>query len=127
LSVYVFDHTALLALGTGHHGLSRLVAAAHAEAEHYLYAPSLCVAAAVAKDPGIADHLGALPAIVVIEMSYSAACSVGELISSKVDWRYAQAVYAGRPTLDWPQGRPVVTTVPRRYASLGVRTITLRT
>jgi hypothetical protein len=52
---------------------------------------------------------------------------VGALIAARVDWRIAHAVNAGRPTIDWPQGRPVVTTQPRRYASLGVRTITLRT
>jgi hypothetical protein len=126
LSVYVFDHTALLALGGGHHGLSRLVAAAHADAEHHLYAPALCVAAAVAKDPGLGDHIGALPAIVVLELGYAAAASVGALIAARVDWRLAHAVYSGRPTLDWPQGRPVVTATPRRYGSLGVRTIALR-
>ncbi len=125
--MYVFDHTALLALGSGHHGLSRLVAAAHAEAEHHLYAPSLCVAAATARDPSLADHLGALPAIVVLELGYSAAASVGSLIGSRVDWRLAHAIYTARPTLDWPNGRPIVTAVPRRYASLGVRTIALRT
>jgi hypothetical protein len=126
LSVYVFDHTALLALGSGHHGLSRLVAAAHADAEHHLYAPALCVAAATAKDPGLADHIGALPAIVVLELGYPAAAAVGALITARVDWRLAHAVYSGRPTLDWPQGRPIVTATPRRYASLGVRTIALR-
>jgi hypothetical protein len=126
LSVYVFDHTALLALGEGHNGLTRLVAAAHADAEHHLYAPALCLSAAVAKLPSLADHIGALPAIVVIEMGYSFAASVGALIAAKVDWRLAQAVAVGRPTVDWPQGRPIVTALPRRYATLDVQTITLR-
>jgi hypothetical protein len=46
-------------------------------------------------------------------------------IAAGVDWRSAHAIDAGRPTADWPTGRPVVTTTPEDYTGWGVKTITI--
>jgi hypothetical protein len=125
LIAVVFDHTALLMLGAGNRLLSGLVAQAHVQPGRYVYAPALCVVAAVAARPGLADHLGVLPAVQVIELDYPAAADVGGFIAAGVDWRSAQAIDAGRPTADWPTGRPVVTTTPEVYTGWGVKTITI--
>ncbi len=88
LVAVVFDHTALLSL------------------------------AAVAQRPGLADHIGVLPAIQVVELDYPAAAGM--------DWRRAQAVDTGRPSAEWPNGRPVITTTPEPYSGWGVEIITAR-
>ncbi|HSV67217.1 MAG TPA: hypothetical protein VLJ59_15070 [Mycobacteriales bacterium] len=123
MSGYVFDHTALLALGAGNRQLSRLVDAAHQLGDRHLYAPAMCLAAAVADRPGLADHLGALPALEVVDLGYAEAVTVGACIAVGVDWRAAQAIGTGRPTADWPTGRPVVTAVPESYAGWGVEVV----
>jgi hypothetical protein len=120
---YVLDHTALVALGSGHRMLSRLVHAAHREADRHLQVPALCLAAAVAERAALADHVGSLPAVDVVELAYSAAAMVGRLVAGGVDWRTAHAVHVARPDAEWPNGRPVVTLQPRAYAGHGVRTI----
>jgi hypothetical protein len=113
----VFDHTALLALGAGNQSLSRVVSQAHLQHGWYVYAPAMCLAAAVAERPALADHVGMLPAVEVVELGYAGAATVGRLVASGVDWRAAQAIDAARPTVDWPTGRPVVTTMPQAYTA----------
>lgn len=125
LVAVVFDHTALLTLGAGNRLVSGLVAQAHAQPGCYVYAPALCLVAAVAARPGLANHIGVLPAVRVIELDYPAAADVGGFIAAGVDWRSAQAIDAGRPTADWPAGRPVLTTTPEIYTGWGVDAITI--
>ena len=77
LVAVVFDHTALLALGAGSRMLSGLVSQAHLRPGRYIFAPALCLAAAIAQRPGLADHIGVLPAMQVIDLDYPAADAVG--------------------------------------------------
>jgi hypothetical protein len=120
---YLFDHTALLALGAGNHNLSKLVDRAHRHQEGHLYVPALCLIAAEAERAGVADHVGALPAIEIIELGFGVAGAVGRLVADEVDWRFAHAVNAGRPSVEWPTGRTVLTRVPETYKPWGVATI----
>jgi hypothetical protein len=115
----VFDHTALLALGSGSRLASRLVVAAHGQTGRHVYAPALCLAAAVAQRPALADHVGGLPALEVLDLGYAAASSVGHLISSGTPWQDAHAVDAARPSAEWPTGLPVATTTPENYRAQG--------
>jgi hypothetical protein len=126
VNVFVLDHTALAALGAGHRYLSRVIRAVHDEPDWHVYVPALCLAAAEAGRQGLADHVGALPAIEVVELGYAAASAVGRLVASGVDWRLAQAVHTGRPTIDWPTGRPIVTAEPKSYSTWGVDAIALQ-
>lgn len=105
----VLDHAALLALGAGHQRVSALVAAAHREPDRYVFAPALCLAAAVSRRSGLANHLGVL----------------GSLIAEGLPWEAAHAVDAGRPCAEWPTGRPVVTDSPDLYRGLGVDVVSL--
>lgn len=124
LVAVVFDHTALLALGAGSRMLSGLVSQAHAHPGRYIFTPALCLTAAIAQRPGLADHIGVLPAMQVIDLDYPAAAAVGGFIAAGMDWQAAQAIDAGRPTAEWPGGRPVITTMPEPYSSWGVEIIT---
>jgi hypothetical protein len=71
-----------------------------------------------------ADRIGALPRAEVVELGF-AASTVGKLVAGGVDWRFAHAVVTGRPAIDWPDGRPVVTAAPQAYMDLGVATVAL--
>lgn len=124
LVAVVFDHTALLALGAGSRMISGLVSQAHLSPNRYIFAPALCLTAAIAQRPGLADHIGALPAIQVIDLDYPAAAAVGSFIAAGMDWRGSQAIDAGRPTPEWPGGRPVVTTTPQPYTDWSIEIIT---
>ncbi len=66
----VLDHTALVALGAGHQRVSALVAAAHREHDRYVFAPALCLAAAIAQQSGLANHLGVLPVVEIVDLDY---------------------------------------------------------
>ncbi len=124
LVAVVFDHTALLALAAGSRMLSGLVSQAHLRPNRFIFAPALCLTAAIAQRPGLADHVGALPAMQVIDLDYPVAAAVGSFIAAGIDWRSAQAIDAGRPTAEWPGGRPVITTTPQPYADWGIEIIT---
>jgi phosphoglycolate phosphatase-like HAD superfamily hydrolase len=68
--------------------------------------------------------IGVLPAMQVIDLDYPAAAAVGGFIAAGMDWRAAQAIDAGRPSAEWPRGRPVITTTPAPYAEWGIEIIT---
>jgi len=121
----VFDHTALLALGSGSQLASGLVVAAHGQAGRHVYAPALCLVAAVAQRPALADHIGALPAIEVVDLGYGAASSVGRMVAGGLAWQDAQAIDAALPGAEWPSGLPIVTTLPDVYRPYGIATIPL--
>lgn len=121
----VFDHTALLALGAGHRMLSGLVAQAHDDTGRYVYVPAMCLAAAVAFRPALANHVGMLPAMRVIDLDYPAAATVGSFIAASVGWRAAHAIDAARPTAEWPTGRSLLTTTPQPYSGWGIDLITV--
>lgn len=61
----VFDHTALLALSAGSRMFSGLVCQAERRPGRYIFARALWLAAAIAQRPGLADHIGMLPAMQV--------------------------------------------------------------
>jgi hypothetical protein len=105
-----------MALGAGNQLMSRLVVAAHRTPGRYVYAPAMCVAAAVAGRPRLGDHIGSLLAIQVVDLGFDAARTAGVLIADGADWRHAHAVAAARPSAVWPKGLPVVTAVPQEYA-----------
>lgn len=98
---------------------------AHLQPSRYVYAPALCLTTAVAQRPGLADHIGVLPAIRVVDLDYVAAAVVGSFIATGVDWRAAHAIHAGRPTPDWPTGRPVLTVTPEVYTGWGIDVVSV--
>ncbi|MGH3933964.1 MAG: hypothetical protein ACRDS1_03095 [Pseudonocardiaceae bacterium] len=95
--------------------MSRMIASSHREPGRYIYTPAMCLAGAVAERPGLADHIGTLPVVEVIDLGYADAAAVGGLIAAGVDWRTAHAINTAHPTLEWPTGRPVVTALPDPY------------
>jgi hypothetical protein len=125
VNAVVLDHTALVSLGEGNRLTSQLVDGAHQDSDRHVFIPAMCLAAAVAQRVAIGDHIGLMPALEVVELDYPDACLAGRLVADGVDWGAAHAVAVGRPTVDFPDGRPVVTAVPDEYKDRGVATIAI--
>jgi hypothetical protein len=122
----IYDQTALLALGSGNRLASQFISNTEHGPTRHVYVPALCLAAADGMRKGLAEHVGALPAAEIVELDFAGASALGALLRDGVEWRLGQAVHLSRPTPDWPDGRPVVTTDPDLYADMPlVRTIRL--
>lgn len=117
----LLDDSALLALGKGYPALSGLILDA-AAGRADLAVPALCLCAAEAERPGIAEHVGMLP-IDIEPLELSAAIPSGQHIGKGVDWRIAHAVAAALPSAIHPGGRVVLSVEPARYAGSGIEPI----
>lgn len=71
----VLDSTALLALGASNRWLSGLISKRTKQEALHLFAPALCLTAAVAQRPLLADHIGGLDDIDILDLTYSAPAS----------------------------------------------------
>lgn len=118
----IFDPTALVALGGGARPLSGFVVAArdHSDAVR-LYAPALCLVAGESAKSGLTHHVAGLP-FEIIDLGFEDARQVGAAVATGVDWRLAHALVVGRPSLEWPRGRIVVTAEPEAYQRWDVPT-----
>ncbi|MEV7089339.1 hypothetical protein AB0O07_26185 [Streptomyces sp. NPDC093085] len=122
----VYDETALIELGSGNQLASQFIANTHRGPTRHVYVPALCLVAADGRRKGLAEHVGALPAANIVALDFPAVATVGALIREGVDWRVGHAVHLSRPTVEWPDGCPVVTALPDLYADMPlVRTIRL--
>jgi hypothetical protein len=128
----IFDDTAALALGAGNIMASRLVVEAEKDPALRVYIPALSLAAAERERAGVAEHLGALPSIDIEGLDFAAAAAVGKCLrvaaagsedKGEPDWSGAHVLHLALPTVEWPRGRPVLTTSPMRYRGTGIRTI----
>ncbi|MGW7417223.1 hypothetical protein [Streptomyces sp. NPDC054863] len=122
----VYDETALLALGGGNRLASQFIANTEHGPTRHVYVPALCLASADGRRKGMAQHVGALPAVEIVELDFAGVATVGALLRDGVDWHLGHAIHLSRPTVDWPDGRPVLTAEPDLYADMPmVRTIRL--
>jgi hypothetical protein len=123
----VIDSTALLALGSGNRAMSWIITAASRGEGLLVYAPALCISAAVAARRDLGEHIGSLLAIHVTELAFAEAEAVGALIATGMDWRHAHAVVAARPNAEWPTGLAIMTVAPEAYDGQGVRVMAIPT
>ena len=117
----LLDDSALLALGKGYPALSGFIVDA-AAGRAVVAVPALCLCAAEARRPGIAEHVGMLP-VDIEPLELSAAIPAGRLIGAGVDWRIAHAVAASLPGAVHPGGRVVLSVETARYEGSGVRPV----
>lgn len=122
----IYDESALIALGAGSRLASQLMSNTEHGPTRHVYVPALSLASADGMRKGLADHVGALPAAEIVELDFAGASAVGALVRDGVELRLGQAIHLSRPTVDWPDGRPVLTALPDLYADMPlVRTIRL--
>ncbi|MFD7338761.1 hypothetical protein ACFV98_22535 [Streptomyces violascens] len=117
----VLDETAMAAAGSGNVLASRLIHRAHVEPGWFLYAPACALVEAERSRPGTAEHLAAMPGIIVLDLDLPAALA----IAPHETWAAAHAEYTAQPTPDRPDGAIIATTAPKRWESHPVRVLDL--
>ncbi|MFD9337942.1 hypothetical protein ACFWBF_26605 [Streptomyces sp. NPDC060028] len=117
----VLDETATTAAGQGNVLASRLIHRAHAEAGWFLYAPACALVEADRTRPGTAEHLAALPGIIVLDLDLPGALAVAR----HETWAVAHCLHSAQPTADRPDGAIVATTDPKRWEGEPVRVLDL--
>ncbi len=114
---YLLDATALAALPS-----SRRVSILIASAPHFhlpLYAPVTCVEAADRMRPGVARHVGRVPAVEPVDLTYSAVLDLREH-TPHLALDVAHVVTLAHPSPDWSAGLIVATAQPDAYAGFGL-------
>ncbi|HET9144009.1 hypothetical protein [Actinophytocola sp.] len=110
---YLLDTTALAALGTSRR-MSTLITAAP-RLGLPLYAPVTCIDAADRIRSGIAAHIGRIPAVETLELTYDQVLQLREFApTAALD--VAHVISLARPSAAWPKGLIVATVLPRLYA-----------
>ncbi|WP_070196327.1 hypothetical protein [Streptomyces oceani] len=121
----LFDDTAILALGAGHHLASSLLVASRLVSAPNVYLPALGVAAAEMAREGAGAHAVALEEFDILPADGLAALRLATLVTDGVAWPTAQVIVAARPSLEFPSGLTVVSTGAERYDGAGVRVYAL--
>lgn len=122
LLTVIFDHTALLALARTP-AVSQLIVSAE-KSQALVLSPAMCVAAATAERPAIADHVGGL-AVTIVDLTFSAARTSGRLIADGLPWQFAHAAAVAAPSFEWPAGLAVLTAEPAAYDGLDLTLVPL--
>jgi hypothetical protein len=110
---YLLDTSALAALPKSHE-MSLLVSAG----PHFdwaLYAPVTCVEAADRIRPGIARHIGRIPAIELMDLTYEDVVDIRDR-SGSLPLDVAHVITLAQPNLNWPTGLIVATVLPDLYS-----------
>lgn len=121
----LFDDTAILALGKGHHAASSLLVASRLVTAPNVYLPALCVTAAEVARDGAGWHAAALEEFDILPVDGVAALPMAGLVINGVEWPTAQVITVAQPSLEFPQGLTIVSTDPGRYGGAGVRVFDL--
>lgn len=114
----LLDTTALAALAS-----SRTVSAIIASApnlKHPLYAPVTCLDAADRICPGIAKHIGRLPAIEPLELTYADVLHLRQR-APQVALDVAHVIALAQRTPAMPTGLAVATVLPELYAGFDLQ------
>ncbi|MCM2577552.1 hypothetical protein [Streptomyces meridianus] len=117
----VFDGAAMVAAGQGNILASRLIHRAHAEPGWFLYAPACALVEADRARPGTAEHVAALPGVIVLDMDLPTALAVAR----EDTWAPAHTEHAAQPTPERPDGAVVATAVPQEWKGKAVRVLDL--
>ena len=123
MSTVVLDHTALLAIRRSQH-VARAIATAPATGGHLLV-PAMCLLAAAAQDPPIADHVGALHNVHIVELGLPGARFAAPVLAAGVAWSHVHAGEVARVSPVQPHGLLVMTADPQVYAPFNIETFTL--
>ncbi|GHE97392.1 hypothetical protein ABZ626_07080 [Streptomyces longispororuber] len=108
----VLDETAMVAAGRGNHLASRLIHRSSHAPGWFLYAPTCALVEAERERPGTAEHIAALPGVIIHDLDLAAALDVG----GEDTWAAAHCRYAARPTPSYPDGAFIATVTPDRWA-----------
>ncbi|MFD9163980.1 hypothetical protein ACFVZ8_18650 [Streptomyces sp. NPDC059558] len=115
----VLDTPSLLAL-SGNRQVSALIHHTHLDAETRLWVPVLSVLEADVVLAGIAEHLGQLDVIHMLDLDHPAVLAVAQMCRDGVPAGVAAAVHAARHLPEWGSQALVATVEPKSYEGQGV-------
>jgi len=117
----VLDETAIVSVAGGNVLASRLIHRAHVESGWLLFAPTCALVEADRTRPGAAEHLAALPAVIITDLDLPAALAVAEGDT----WAPDHVRHTARPSVDRPDGAVIATVAPDRWKGQPVRVLDL--
>lgn len=115
----VLDDTAMVAAGRGNRLVSRLIHRAGSEPGWFLYAPSCALIEADRTRRGTAEHIAALPGVIILDLDPAAALAVAQEDTGAA----AHALHAAQPTPDRPSGGVIATASPDSWKGRAVRVL----
>lgn len=118
----VLDATAMVAAGHGNRLASTLIHRASSEPGWFLYAPSCALVEADRSRPGTAEHIAALPSVLILDLDLPAALSVARGDT----WAAAHAEHSAQPSPDRPSGALIATADPDGWKGRQVRVLDVR-
>lgn len=118
----VLDDTAMVAAGRGNLLASRMIHRSSLEPGWFLYAPACALVEADRTRRGTAEHLAALPGLIILDLDLPAALAV----APQATWAAAHTLHAAQPSPERPSGGVVATTDPDTWKGLPVRVLDLR-
>ncbi|MFP3989500.1 hypothetical protein U9R90_18860 [Streptomyces sp. E11-3] len=122
----VLDHTTATALHDPKDPHNEAVAAFYVQASGglgTLYAPVLSLTAGDTERPGLLACIHGLRFITIEPFDTEAALSATELLHAGHSWAAVHAIYAARPSADFPAGRFLLTLTPEQYEGTGVQAV----
>lgn len=115
----ILDTPTLLAL-SGNRQVSALIHRANFEPEVRLSVPVLAVLQADLEHPGIAEHVGQLDVLHMLDLDYPATVTVAQLHRNGTPVGVAVAAHAARTLPQWDTDALVATVNPAAYTNLDV-------
>lgn len=120
----VLDTPTLLAL-SGNRQVSALIHRAHFETETRVWVPALSVLEADRERLGIAEHVGQLEVLHMVDVDCPAVLAVAELHRDGVPAGIAAAIHAARHLPEWVADALVATVDVKAYKGRGVPVLDL--
>ena len=111
----------MIDVGLGNALASGLIDRAHSDFGWHLYAPACALVEADRARPGTAEHLAALPGLIVLDLDLPAALA----LARETGWGQAHAQYSAAPTPELPDRAFVATADPDRWTGQPVRLLDL--
>lgn len=117
----VLDDTAMVAAGRGNPLASRLIHRSSLEPGWFLYAPACALVVADRTRRGTAEHIAALPGVVLLDLDLSGALAV----APEDTWAAAHTLHSAQPSPERPAGAVIATVFPGAWKDQPVRVLDL--
>lgn len=118
----ILDHTALAKLATGSRALARLLYTRPSHKPRRVFAPAMATYTAEIQHTGVKEHIDRLDTVIQsCAFSLDTVLAVGRKVPANSTPAVLHVVHEAQPTMQWPMGRPVITTVPQMYQPFGLR------
>ncbi|MFE5597541.1 hypothetical protein [Streptomyces sp. NPDC056549] len=120
----VLDHTTAAALHDPRNPSHQAVGEFYDEARRglgALYVPALCLAAADARHPGLFATITSRRFIRIEAFDSACLFTTTGILYAGFSWAALHAIHAARPSVEFPNGRVLLTLTPELYEGTGIQ------